>query len=217
MTNVPKDKASTESILERTTVRIAIAAMILGALTLVTVVSQRGDGSSSPALSGGAVATPSAHSDSTAELGIGPADDLAPILKRAAPDFALRDASGQVVRLSDLKGKVVWVNFWATWCVPCKQELPDIQKVYAEKHDEGLEVLEVNYQEDVATATEFFAARSLTLPMLLDNSGSVYEQYRLQGLPDSFFIDRDGNLAALQFGFLTEAKMRERLAAAGLP
>jgi len=126
-------------------------------------------------------------------------------------------SSGKLVKLSDLRGKVVWVNFWASWCAPCKKELPDIQKIYDEKHAEGLEVLAVNWQDDLETASGFFTAADLRLPMLLDRSGGVYDQYKLQGLPDSFFVDREGNLAALQFGSLSESKMRERLASAGLP
>ncbi len=92
-----------------------------------------------------------------------------------------------------------------------------MQRIYEEKRAEGLEVLAVNWQEDHETATAFFAAAGVRLPLLLDQSGSVYGQYRLQGLPDSFFIDRDGKIAALQFGSLTESKMRERLSSAGLP
>jgi peroxiredoxin len=129
-----------------------------------------------------------------------------------APDFVLRNADGALVKLSDLRGKVVFVNFWASWCVPCKKELPDIQKLYDEKRADGLEVLAINWKDDPATASGFFTANNLDLPLLLDRSGSVYTQYRLQGLPDSFFVDREGNIAALQFGSLTEAKMRERLA-----
>ncbi|MBI2723832.1 MAG: TlpA family protein disulfide reductase [Chloroflexi bacterium] len=140
-----------------------------------------------------------------------------PVIGQPAPSFALRRADGTVVRLADLRGKVVWINFWATWCVPCKKELPDIQKVFDEKQAAGLEVITINVKERPDDALAFFADRGLTLPLVFDDDGAVYEQYRLQGLPDSFFIDRDGNLAALQYGFLTEEKMRERLAKAGLP
>jgi peroxiredoxin len=148
---------------------------------------------------------------------LGALDSAAPIVGQPAPDFALRDRDGAVIRLSDLRGKVVFVNFWASWCVPCRRELPDIQAIYEEMRTSGLEVLAVNYQDDLETAAAFFDERELQLPMVLDYDGEVYEQYRLQGLPDSFFVDRDGNIAALQFGFLTREKMRERLAAAGLP
>ena len=203
------------SPLEHPLIRIALAAAILAGLAAAAFVARSGGSSSDSSV----VVSPTTTNDPqpTSEAGLGAIGDDPPIIRRPAPDFALRDSTGRIVRLSDLRGKVVWVNFWASWCVPCKKELPDIQALYDEKKEAGLEVLAVNYQEDVQTATQFFDARSLHVPMLLDSSGSVYEEYRLQGLPDSFFVDRDGNLAAQQFGFLTPAKMRERLAAAGLP
>lgn len=202
-------------MLERPLVRAALALALLALLggVALAVRSQRGGGSGPVSVAG----APTPAASAPAETGVGPLNDQRPIKGQFAPDFALRDADGRLVRLSDLRGKVVWVNFWASWCVPCKEELPNIQKVYDEKRAEGLEVLAVNWQEDLETASEFFESTGLHLPMLLDKTGSVYTQYRLQGLPDSFFIDREGNITALQFGFLSEAKMRERLAAAGLP
>ncbi len=201
-------------MLGRPVVRLAMAVLLLAGLAALAFLTQR-RGASAPG--DGDLIAPSIQRTATDEAGLGAIGDRAPILGQPAPDFVLRDLEGRVVKLSDLKGMVVWVNFWASWCVPCKRELPDIQKLYDEKRDAGLVVLEVNYQEDADTARGFFEARSLRLPLLLDNSGSVYEEYRLQGLPDSFFVDREGDLAAMQFGYLTEAKMRERLATAGLP
>lgn len=202
-------------MLERPLVRAAVAVVLLAALGGLAFVvrAQQGDSSGGPVSVAGA---PTAMASAAPETGVGPLDDRKPIKGQAAPDFTLRGADGKLVKLSDLRGKVVWVNFWASWCVPCKKELPDIQKLYDEKHADGLEVLAVNWREDLETATAFFDSRGLHLPLLLDRTGGVYEQYRLQGLPDSFFIDREGKIAALQFGFLTESKMRERLTAAGL-
>ncbi len=203
-------------VLERPLGRAAVAVALLallGGLALIAG-SQRGGSGSGPVSVAGA---PAPAASAPAETGVGPLDDQRPIKGQLAPDFALRDAAGKLVTLSDFRGKVVWVNFWASWCVPCKEELPNIQKIYDEKRAEGLEVLAVNWQDDLETASAFFESTSLHLPLLLDKTGSVYGQYRLQGLPDSFFIDREGRIAALQFGILSEAKMRERLAAAGLP
>lgn len=207
---------TSSGLLERPLVRAAVAIVLLAALggAAIVVRAQRGDGTTGPVSTAGA---PTAVASAAPEEGLGPLDDQKPIKGQQAPDFVLRNASGSLVKLSALRGKVVWVNFWASWCVPCKQELPNIQKLYDEKRADGLEVLAVNWQDDQETATSFFSSRDLRLPLLLDRTGSVYEQYRLQGLPDSFFIDREGKIAALQFGFLTESKMRERLATAGLP
>ncbi len=194
------------ALFERPLVRVAIAAILLAALGAgaFAVGHRRSDSNATP---------PAAEATAAA---LGPADASAPVVDKPAPDFTLRRSDGAIVKLSDLRGSVVWLNFWATWCVPCKQELPDIQRLYDEKHDAGLEVLEINYQEGVTDALAYFQSRGLTLPLLLDD-GSVYDQYRLQGLPDSFFIDRDGNLAGMNIGLMSADKMRQRLADAGLP
>lgn len=140
-----------------------------------------------------------------------------PVIGQPAPDFALCDGSGEFVRrVSDMKGQVVWLNFWATWCVPCKKELPDIQALYDEMRADGLEVLIVNYRESEQDALAFLPPLGIAMPVVLDRSGSVYEDYRLGGLPDSFFIDRDGNIAAVYYGFVNDEIARERLAMAGL-
>jgi thiol-disulfide isomerase/thioredoxin len=139
------------------------------------------------------------------------------VIGQPAPDFALCDDTGAFVRrVSDMKGEVVWLNFWATWCVPCKKELPDIQALYDEMQDDGLEVLIVNYRESSEEALEFLPPLGISMPVVLDEAGTVYDEYRLAGLPDSFFIDREGVLAAVYYGFVNEEIARERLAMAGL-
>ncbi len=152
----------------------------------------------------------------TEEPGLGSLDGRRPQIDQPAPQFALRDADGNVRRLSDYSGRAVWLNFWATWCGPCRRELPDIQDLSREFEDDGLVVLAVNFQETPDQAREFWDELGLDLPVLLDRSGDVAEQYRLRGFPDSFFIDRDGVLRALQIGFLTEDEMRDKLAEVGI-
>ncbi|MDE3096730.1 MAG: TlpA family protein disulfide reductase [Chloroflexota bacterium] len=207
------------SPLERPVVRGIIALALLAAVTGGAFALGRGGGStpSGDTTPVSVASAPAGTPPGASDAGLGPLDGRAPLVGQPAPDFALRDVDGNVVKLSDLHGKVVWVNFWATWCVPCKQELPEIQKIAAEKRSAGLRVLEVNWQESAATARAFFAANGISLPLLLDRSGAVYTQYKLSGLPDHFFIDRQGQLAAMYFGQLSETKMRQKLAAAGLP
>ena len=197
-------------LLSRAPVRAAIAIAMLAALGGIFFALRGGRDDADPE------AVPTRVGTVAAEAGTGPRDGNGPVKGAPAPDFALRDLDGKVVTLSELDGNVVWVNFWATWCRPCKKELPTIQKLYDEKRDGGLVVLAVNYQESDDEAREWMANAGLTVPVLLDRSGGVYDQYRLQGLPDSFFISRDGKLAALQYGEMTESKMRERLAEAGI-
>lgn len=202
-------------LLDRTLVRVAIALAlfaVMGVAVLVVRAARGDDQISAPTLSG----APTSAATTELESGLGALDGRAPIIGQAAPDFMLRDADGATVRLSDLRGKVVWVNFWATWCAPCKKELPVMQTLYDEKKDAGLVVLAINWQESAEDARAYFASRGLTLPLLLDRGG-VYDQYRLQGLPDSFFVDREGVIATLQYGEVSEKKARERLATAGLP
>ena len=191
------------SFLERPAVRIALAAVLLAVLVGGAFLAGRRPGGSDGATQ-------------QVDAAPGALDSSAPVVGEPAPDFALRRSNGTLVKLSDLRGQVVWLNFWATWCVPCKQELPDIQKLYDEKRGDGLEVLEINYQEGRADALAYFEARDLTMPLLLDD-GSVFDQYKLKGLPDSFFIDREGKLSSMYIGLLSEDKMRQHLADAGLP
>jgi peroxiredoxin len=152
----------------------------------------------------------------TLEEGLGPQDGRAPEVGEPAPQFALRDTEGNVRALDDYRGQVVWLNLWATWCEPCKKELPDIQALADEHADDGLVVLTINYQQSADAAQGFWDERDLDLPILLDRTGDVYDQYRLQGLPDNFFIDEQGVLQALQIGFLDEDEMREKLAEVGI-
>lgn len=153
-------------------------------------------------------------SDSGGDLG--PLDGRSPKVGQPAPQFVLRDTNGDERRLDDSSGQVVWLNFWATWCIPCRQELPDIQRLADEYASAGLVVLTVNYQEPADLATDFWNELGLDLPILLDSDGEVARQYHLRGFPDNFFIDRDGTLRAFTLGFLTEEQMRERLAELGL-
>lgn len=201
-------------MLERPLARAAIAAVLLAVLAVAffaAAAARGGDGTDAPTLEG----APSPAATEPSDEGLGPLDGQAPLRGLPAPDFVLRDSSGGTVRLSDLRGRVVWVNFWATWCSPCKKELPIMQRLQDEYGD-ALVVLAINWQENRALARDFFASRGLTMTLLFD-SGGVYDQYKMTGLPGSFFVGPDGTLATLHYGQITESKARERLAEAGLP
>ncbi len=147
---------------------------------------------------------------------LGALDGRAPSIGELAPQFALRDTDGNVRSLSEFRGQPVWVNFWATWCGPCRRELPDIQRLAEEFGGQDLVVLAVNQRESASKARDFWDELDLDLPILLDSDGDVSDQYRFRGLPNNFFIDRNGDLVAFQLGFLTEGQMRESLIALGL-
>lgn len=128
-----------------------------------------------------------------------------------APDFALQDAQGKTVQLSDLRGKPVLLNLWATWCPPCQAEMPAMQKVHEQYGPQGFTILAVNttYQDDRAGAIQYAAARGLTFPVLFDLDGSVSRKYLVRSLPTSFFIDKDGVIQKVVIGGpMSEALLR---------
>ena len=146
----------------------------------------------------------------------GPLDSRHPEVGKAAPLFALKDTNGTLRRLDDYRGRVVWLNFWATTCGPCREELPSIQKVAAEVGDDRLVVLEINQRESNGNAKDYFEEIGVDLPILFDRDGDVSQQYRLQGLPYNFFIDEEGILRSFKPGLLSEDEMRSRLEALGI-
>jgi cytochrome c biogenesis protein CcmG, thiol:disulfide interchange protein DsbE len=111
-----------------------------------------------------------------------------------APDFALDDLEGRTVRLSDLRGQVVLVNLWATWCPPCLAEMPDLAALYQTYKDQGLVILGVDDQERAQTVADFMARNPVPYPILLDPDSRVARAYGVSYLPASFLIDRRGVL-----------------------
>jgi len=109
-----------------------------------------------------------------------------------APNFQLKNLDGQSVSLSDLQGKPVLINFWATWCSPCIHEMPYLQQVYDEWSDKGLMVLAINIGESSAQVEAFMQSHDLSLPVLLDAKQAVAQKYNIQYIPSTFFIDKDG-------------------------
>lgn len=120
-----------------------------------------------------------------------------------APEFQFQNADGQAIALSDLRGKVVIVNFWATWCVWCNKEMPYIQQVYDEWQGKGLVLLAIDLGEDADVVAEFIQEQGIPFPVLLDREGKVTIQY-FKGMdasiPRTFFIDKDGILQYIQTG-----------------
>lgn len=109
-----------------------------------------------------------------------------------APDFRLENPDGQSVSLSDFRGKPVLLNFWATWCPPCRNEMSYLQEVYEEWSGKGLVVLAINLGEDPTEVKRFLQAQGLSLPVLIDVPGDSAHQYNIFSIPTSFFIDSDG-------------------------
>ncbi len=137
---------------------------------------------------------------------------VAPRPNFAAPLFALSDLSGQQFDLNALKGKVVVVNFWATWCPPCRAEMPEIDKAYRAYQDAGVVVLAVDQMEDTATVKAFGEQLQLSFPLLLDADGAVAARYQVRALPTTFFIDARGITREVVYGgSLTRQTLEDRL------
>lgn len=118
-----------------------------------------------------------------------------------APDFALPTLSGTTLRLSDLKGKVVLINFWATWCIPCKTEMPAIDALYQRHRDRGLEVVAVNLDVLSTAGVEAFVKEvGVTFRVVLDPSWSTAHAYRVVGIPTTYLIDRAGHVVVREVG-----------------
>ena len=139
------------------------------------------------------------------------ADDI----KRQKADFTLTDLQGHSWHLADLRGKVVLVNFWATWCPPCRKEMPDLEALYDKFKDQGFVVLAIS-DEDSAKVTPFIAERKIGYPILLDPGRKVNDAFIVEGIPKSFVYDRDGKLVAQSIDMRTKTQFLGMLAQAGL-
>jgi len=134
---------------------------------------------------------------------------------RQQADFSLNDLQGKTWALSQLRGKVVLVNFWATWCPPCGKEMPDLQALYDRFKDQGLIILAVS-DEDAGKVKPFVAEHNVTYPILLDPGRKVNTLFQIEGIPKSFVYDRNGALGAQAIDMRTRKQFLEMLAEAGL-
>ena len=140
-----------------------------------------------------------------------------PVANAVAPDFTLRGADGRNVRLDELRGQVVLVNFWATWCGPCREEMPRLDVLYQKYHKSGFVLLGVNVDDDPHTALATAAKLGVSFPVLLDTDKKVSKLYDLNTMPSTIVIDRDGKVRYLHRGYRTgtegdyEQQIRELL------
>ena len=135
--------------------------------------------------------------------------------RRRNADFTLTDLTGKSWSLRDLRGKVVLVNFWATWCPPCRKEMPDLEALYRRFSARGLVILAIS-DEDAAKVKPFIAERQISYPVLLDPGRKVNEMFQVEGIPKSFVYDRDGKLVAQAIDMRTRRQFLAMLAEAGL-
>ena len=127
----------------------------------------------------------------------------------AALDFQLASLDNGDVALSDYQDQVVIMNMWATWCPPCRAEMPGLNRFYEAHKDEGMVVLAVNGQEPEETVRPFIEANNFTFPVLLDIDGAVARQYTARSFPTTFIIDRNGRIQHVQVGEITERELEQ--------
>ena len=139
------------------------------------------------------------------------ADDL----KRQSADFTLSDLQGRTWHLRDLRGNVVLVNFWATWCPPCRKEMSDLDALYNKFKDQGFVVLAIS-DEEAAKVTPFITGHKITYPVMLDPGRKVNDAFVVEGIPKSFVYDRSGKMVALSIDMCTKNQFLGMPAQAGL-
>lgn len=145
-----------------------------------------------------------------------PAQAPAPVVGAPAPDFSLETPDGETYRLSDFRGQVVLLNFWATWCAPCRIEMPAIQARYEGLRDQGFAVLAVDFDEPADLVRAFGEELGLTFPLLLDPGARIQQTYRIRGYPTTFFVDREGVIQIQHIGVMTEGQLDGYLEEMGL-
>ena len=135
--------------------------------------------------------------------------------KRQSADFTLEDLHGNPWHLQDLRGKVVLVNFWATWCPPCRKEMPDLDALYNKYKDQGFVVLAIS-DEEAAKVSPFISEHRISYPVLLDPGRKVNDAFIVEGIPKSFVYDRSGKMVAQSIDMRTRNQFLEMLSQAGL-
>jgi thiol-disulfide isomerase/thioredoxin len=125
---------------------------------------------------------------------------MAKVPAKAAPNFTLSTVDGQQVSLEQYRGKVVFLNFWATWCIPCREEMPALEQLHQTYQAQDLAILSIDLKESADQVKAFFLKHSLSFPALLDQNGSVFRDYLVAGMPTTYLIGRDGTMLARGVG-----------------
>ena len=134
-------------------------------------------------------------------LGLGLNVQAAQVLSGKASDFTLKSRSGKNIKLSELRGQVVMINFWASWCGPCRQEMPLLEALYKKYNALGFTLLGVNVEQDSSKAIAYLRDISVSFPILYDTKNAVSKAYNISAMPSTVMVDRDGNLRYLHHGY----------------
>ena len=148
------------------------------------------------------------NTTTTKPIGINPN-----VIKTKAIDFKLKDLDGKELSLSDLKGKKVFINFWATWCPPCKAEMPEIEKIYQETKNSDLVIVAIEIGEPLSTVKPFINNNKYNFKVLLDLDQSVATKYGISAIPTSYFIDKNGDIVSKNVGAMDINQMKASIKA----
>lgn len=138
-------------------------------------------------------------------------EEIAPRVGYTAPDFEVKDYTGKTVKLSDYRGKPVLLNFWATWCPPCKVEMPELQAAYQAHQQDGLILLGINLGESPATIKKYVEEQNFNWPMLPDPDGKLKTTFNVIGYPTTVFIDQSGIVRSVQIGGMDRQILESKL------
>jgi cytochrome c biogenesis protein CcmG/thiol:disulfide interchange protein DsbE len=138
---------------------------------------------------------------------------LGQVASGSAPDFTLNTFDGQTLRLSELKGQAVVINFWASWCIPCRDEAPILERTWRAYQDRGVVFIGVAYLDDETAARNFIAEFGVTYPNGADLGTRISTLYRIKGVPETFFVNSAGELDGVYIGPLSEAELQQRIEA----
>jgi cytochrome c biogenesis protein CcmG/thiol:disulfide interchange protein DsbE len=185
-------------------IMLAAAGLVLAAVAILGLLQNRGWLGSSAAII-----------DSVQQSGTGEVAPKDSQTGKPAPEFELASLNGQPVHLSDYKGHPVLINYWATWCPPCREELPLIQSRH-EKYSSDLVVLAINAGEDMATVENYIKTKGFTFPVLLDPEWKAEALFGIFAYPTSVFIDRNGIIQAKYVGGLNEKNLDDNLGLIGV-
>ena len=142
---------------------------------------------------------------------IGDGEPGAPQIRQPAPDFTLADLEGNQVSLSDFRGKTVFLNFWATWCPPCRAEMPEIEAIHQEYKERDVVVIGVDLLEQEDTIRQYVQQGGYTWTFVIDTTGQVGASYRVAALPTSVFVDSEGIIRGINVGAMTKRSMEAKL------
>ena len=140
-------------------------------------------------------------------------DAWAKAAQAPAPDFTLKSQKGDNLKLSELRGKVILINFWASWCGPCRQEMPILDELYKHYRSLDFTILGVNVEQDSDNAKSLLKDVSVSFPVLFDNENKVSKLYDVKGMPSTVLVDRDGNIRYVHMGYQpgTEAEYQSQI------